>query len=111
MARWSAARASRPRSSSPLRRFAARVCAKLAARQGIAAIGRTTMRRITALAAAAALLLPAIGTAGSANAAEIRLLASNALKSTLEELAPQFERASEHKLIITYGATAELKAE
>jgi len=67
------------------------------------------MRRIATLAVAAALSLPAIGAAGSADAAEIRLLASNALKSTLEELAPQFERASEHKLIITFGAAAELK--
>ena len=34
---------------------------------------------------------------------------SNALKSTLEELAPQFEKATENKLTITFGAAAELK--
>lgn len=35
---------------------------------------------------------------GSANAAEIALLCSNALKSVIEELAPGFEKATGHKL-------------
>jgi molybdate transport system substrate-binding protein len=83
---------------------------KLAVRHGSQQSGRKTMRRIAALAVAAALSIPAIGASASAEAAEIRLLSSNALKSSLEELAPQFERASEHKLIITFGAAAELKA-
>ena len=34
---------------------------------------------------------------------------SNALKSTMEELEPQFEKATQNKLAITFGAAAELK--
>jgi molybdate transport system substrate-binding protein len=49
--------------------------------------------------------------AGTARAAEIKMLVSNAMKTTLEELAPQFEKASEHKLVITFGAASELKTE
>jgi molybdate transport system substrate-binding protein len=48
--------------------------------------------------------------AGAAGAAEIKMLVSNAVKTTLEELAPQFEKASEYKLAITFGAATELKA-
>jgi molybdate transport system substrate-binding protein len=43
-------------------------------------------------------------------AAEIKFLASNAIKSVLEELAPQFEKASGHKLAITFGSTGTLTA-
>jgi molybdate transport system substrate-binding protein len=67
------------------------------------------MRMIAAIAIAATLSLPTIAGTTTADAAEIKLLASNALKSTLEELTPQFEKASEHKLVITFGAAAELK--
>jgi molybdate transport system substrate-binding protein len=45
-----------------------------------------------------------------AGAAEIKVICSNALKTTLEELAPAFEKATEHKLAITWGATVPLKA-
>jgi molybdate transport system substrate-binding protein len=48
--------------------------------------------------------------AGAANAAEITLLCSNALKSVIEELAPGFERASGHQLKAEYGSTGPLKA-
>ena len=43
-------------------------------------------------------------------AAEITLLVSNAFKSAMEGLAPQFEKASGHKPLITYGSTNPLKA-
>jgi len=43
-------------------------------------------------------------------AAEIKLLASNALRSVLQEVAPQFEQASGHKLTITFGSTGNLTA-
>src|SRR5258706_14038444 len=46
-----------------------------------------------------------------AQAAEIRMLVSNAVKTSLEVLAPEFERAAEHKLVITFGAASELKTE
>jgi molybdate transport system substrate-binding protein len=45
-----------------------------------------------------------------AQAAEIKFLASNALKSVLEEVAPQFEKTSGHKLAITFGSTGGLTA-
>jgi len=45
-----------------------------------------------------------------AEAAEITFFCSNALKAVMEELAPRFEKASEHKLSITYGSTNPLKA-
>jgi molybdate transport system substrate-binding protein len=57
------------------------------------------------------LLALAIFAAGAANAAEIKVFASNALKTALEELAPQFEKATEHKLTFNFNAAAMLKAE
>src|ERR1700730_10120001 len=107
MARSSAAPASRPRSSSPSRRFIDKV-----------GVGfhdnhdnnlEEAMRMVAAIAIATWVSLLALLGAGAANAAEIKVLISNALKSTMEELAPQFEKASEHKLVITFGAAAELK--
>ena len=49
--------------------------------------------------------------AGGAGAAEITLLCSNALKSVVEELGPQFEKATGHKLKTEYGSTGPLKAQ
>jgi molybdate transport system substrate-binding protein len=43
--------------------------------------------------------------ATGANAAEIKLICSGAMRPALEELAPQFERASGHKLAISYAGT------
>jgi molybdate transport system substrate-binding protein len=68
------------------------------------------MRMIVALVLAAALsILAALG-GTTAEAGEIKLLVANALKSSLDELAPKFEKESESKLIITVGAAADLKA-
>src|ERR1041384_8034252 len=47
----------------------------------------------------------------SANAAEIKVLSSNALKSALEEIAPQFEKASGHKLMMVWGAAVPLRGQ
>jgi molybdate transport system substrate-binding protein len=47
----------------------------------------------------------------SASAAEIKVMASNALKTTLEELVPAFEKAGEHKIAVQWGAAAPLKTE
>ena len=63
------------------------------------------MMRMALAAATAATML-----AGPANAAEVTLLCSNALKSVMEDLAPRFEKASGHKLSIVYGSTGALKA-
>ena len=69
---------------------------------------KRTMNR-HAMAAAVAGLALLLGS-GGAKAAEITLLCSNALKSVLEELGPQFEKASGHMLKIEYGSTGPLKA-
>jgi molybdate transport system substrate-binding protein len=55
--------------------------------------------------------LLAFAAAGAVDAAEIRVLASNSLKTSLEELGPQFEKATEHKVIFTFNAAVPLKAE
>jgi len=64
----------------------------------VAAIGTTTVLSVLTLLGA-----------GAAGAAEIKMLVSNAVKTSMEELAPQFEKATEHKLAITFGAASELK--
>jgi molybdate transport system substrate-binding protein len=66
------------------------------------------LRTITAAAAGLATML-AFG--APASAAEIKLISTNALKSTLEELIPQFEKATEHKVTIVWGAAANLKVQ
>ena len=58
------------------------------------------------LIAAAALTL---GT--PAHAAEIKVLSTNALKTVVEDLGPKFEQSSGHKLAITWGTAAQLKAQ
>ena len=45
----------------------------------------------------------------NADAADIKVLTSVALTSALDELAPQFERATGKKLTIDYGLIAEIK--
>lgn len=65
-----------------------------------------TNRYLALAAAAAALMLGA-----PVHAAEIKVLSTNALKTALEELAPQFEKASGDKLAIAWGTAAALKAE
>ncbi len=46
----------------------------------------------------------------SAGAAEVKITSSNALKASLEQLAPAFEQASGHTVAFTWGAGAVLKA-
>jgi len=64
------------------------------------------MRKLAAAWLGAAL---AIGLAGGAQAAEVKVLSSNAIKTVLEELVPQFEKATENKVALTLGTAAELK--
>ena len=59
---------------------------------------------------AAAIALAILSAPVAAEAAEVTLLISNALKTVFEELAPRFEKATGHKLAITYGSTNPLKA-
>src|SRR5262245_28275183 len=69
------------------------------------------MRMNPALIAGRLLALAVFFAAGAANAAEIKVFASNALKTALEELGPQFEKTTEHKLTFNFNAAAMLKAE
>src|SRR5258706_541124 len=57
---------------------------------------------------AATIALLALG-AGS-QAAEIKVLSSNALKTALEELGPQFEKTTEHRIVFVFNAAAEVVA-
>jgi molybdate transport system substrate-binding protein len=68
------------------------------------------MTRISGITAAGLLLL-LIGTIerAAAEPVEIKLLASVALTSALDELAPQFERATGNKLTLGYSLIADLK--
>jgi molybdate transport system substrate-binding protein len=58
---------------------------------------------------AAGIVFLAIDVAGNANAAELKLLISNGMKEVVHDLAPQFERATGHKLSIRYGTSAFLQ--
>ena len=46
---------------------------------------------------------------GAAGAAELKVLSTEAMKATLQELAPQFEKASGHKLTIAYAPDADVE--
>ena len=59
-------------------------------------------------AAAAAAGIMATLSHTTAQAAEIRVLSTGAARPTLTELAPRFERATGHKVVIEYGFPAEL---
>ena len=64
-------------------------------------------RRIIPLTVGLGLLV--LAHAGMANAAEIKVLCSNGIKAVVEDLVPQFERATKHKLVVTYGLAAALE--
>lgn len=60
-------------------------------------------------AAVGFLILIILTQSSVASAAEIRVLCSNGIKAVVEELAPQFEQATKHTVVITYGLAAALK--
>ena len=66
-----------------------------------------TPRRIVSLAVGLGLLV--LAQTGVANAAEIKVLCSNGIKAVVEDLVPEFERTTSHKLVVTYGLAAALK--
>ena len=65
----------------------------------------------TKLTAAAVGFTMLLATHVPAGAAEIKVISSNAVKTTLEQLAPAFEKTTEHKLAFTWGAAVPLKAD
>lgn len=58
---------------------------------------------VVAIAAALTIWL-----SGTADAAEMRVLITTAMKAAIDDLAPAFEKATEHKLTITYGPSGAL---
>jgi len=56
----------------------------------------------------AAAIILALLTISGASAAEINALFTTAMKAAIDELMPQFERASGHKVLITYGPSGGL---
>jgi molybdate transport system substrate-binding protein len=62
------------------------------------------MKSAFAAAAACGLLL-----SGTVEAAEIKVLSSNAAKEAYTELFPRFEKASGHKIVITWAGTNDIK--
>jgi len=50
-----------------------------------------------------------ISASSGLQAAEIKVLSTNAVKSVLEELVPQFEKATSNKLVIRFAPAADLK--
>lgn len=47
--------------------------------------------------------------AGAVEAAEIKVLCSTALRTVMQELVPQFERATGHHVVVEYGVSAALQ--
>lgn len=65
--------------------------------------------RRTGLAAFGLLILITLTQSSVASAAEIRVLCSSGIQAVMEELVPQFEQATKHKVVVTYGLSAALK--
>jgi molybdate transport system substrate-binding protein len=67
------------------------------------------MKRARILFVAVLAIVFTLSNAAIASAAEIQVLCSNGLKAVMEELAPQFEKATGHKLVVKYGLAANFK--
>src|SRR5438552_9890197 len=68
----------------------------------------TALSKIGAAAACLWAISAAVGAMSSAQAAEINVIASTAMREVLEELAPMFERASGHKVTVSFLSGAVL---
>ena len=69
----------------------------------------TTMQRTAPYVTAALLSLSLLASSGLARADEIKVMASVALKSTLDDLAAKFESTGGGKVTMVYGLAAQLK--
>src|SRR5262249_43569690 len=65
--------------------------------------------RITSLSRVASLVLALLVVTVRADAETITVLSSNGFRAVLQELAPQFEKATGNQLAITFSVAAELK--
>jgi molybdate transport system substrate-binding protein len=71
--------------------------------------GKIMQRNVMTTAALGFVLI--ISSFAYANAAEIKIISGNALKTVLEELTPAFEKATGHKLVVIWGGSVPLKAQ
>jgi molybdate transport system substrate-binding protein len=67
------------------------------------------MPKISRRVLAATVALLAASSAGVAGAAEIKVLCSGAMRAVLEQLAPAFEKSSNHKLMIEYATAGKVE--
>jgi molybdate transport system substrate-binding protein len=67
------------------------------------------MKAKTFLASLMIVILSGLAAPGTVHAAEIRVLCSNGLKAVMEDIVPQFERTSGHKVLVRYGLAAGFK--
>src|SRR5262245_38402797 len=65
-------------------------------------------QRLATVYSATAAVLAAILAAGAADAAEIKVMASNAVKEAYGELVPAFEKASGHTVAIVWAGTVDI---
>jgi len=68
---------------------------------------RSGIARLAASATAA--LLVAIGSAGGARAADVKVMSTVALNAVFDDLKPKFERATGHSITMVYSVIADLK--
>jgi molybdate transport system substrate-binding protein len=71
--------------------------------------GANPMKKMALVAAAVA--LATLAATVSARADEIKVICSNALRTVLEALAPEFEKATGNTIVFTWGAAIPLKAD
>jgi molybdate transport system substrate-binding protein len=81
-------------------------CAR-APESGAMRTGEVIVRTVFAACRIAAVVVLAQGV--TAQAAEIKVIAGTGLSGVLGELGPQFERATGHKLVVSYGVTGTMK--
>lgn len=67
------------------------------------------MKRFGAVLAAVGFLLPFLSS--HSQAADVKVYASTSFKAVLDELGPQFEKATENRLVFTIGPAATLKTQ
>jgi molybdate transport system substrate-binding protein len=65
--------------------------------------------KLATLAATAGLAVAAVMVAQTARAAEIRLICSNGYHAVIDVLGQQYEKATGHKLVVSYGLAAALQ--
>jgi molybdate transport system substrate-binding protein len=61
--------------------------------------------------AAGLAVVAGLALAGLASAAELKVMSSNGVKTVLEELVPQFEKSTGHKVVLQFAPAADIKAQ